>query len=420
LKRIRAAGSSAEPSGGLTPPATRSLAIALVLSMGACARSAPPALAPAGAAMDRFAPLRAYLDREVEAGAFPGGVVLIGHQGRVALSHAFGRYGEDDPRPVTDSTVYDLASLTKVVGLTTAVLLMVARDSLDLEAPVADFLPEFQDPARSPVRLRHLLLHDSGLPAWRPLYREAGDAAGALALALTTPLDTLPGARYTYSDLGAIALTSVVERRQGQPIDGFLERTVFGPLGMRDTRFLPPESWRGRIAPTERDPWRGRVLVGEVHDENAARLGGVSGHAGLFSTAPDLARFAFWLLDGYHGRPATGPAVPWTLVRLFTTRYGEPPESSRALGWDTPSEGSSAGHCLGSRSFGHTGFTGTSIWIDPARALVVILLTNRVHPSRENNAIRRVRPAVADLAVAAVLGPEACPAARVDTVPGPS
>jgi CubicO group peptidase (beta-lactamase class C family) len=269
--------------------------------------------------------------------------------------------------------------------------------------------------------VRHLLLHDAGLPAWRPLYRETSEAAGALTLALATPLDTSPGVRFTYSDLGAVALTAVVERLVREPIDGFLARVVFAPLGMQDTRFLPPRSWRERIAPTERDPWRGRVLRGEVHDENAARLGGVSGHAGLFSTGPDLGRFAFWLLDAWHGRARTGPAVPWTEVRLFTTRYGEPPGSSRALGWDTPSDGSSAGHCLAPGSFGHTGFTGTSLWIDPSRELVVILLTNRVHPTRENNAIRRVRPAVADLAVAAVLGSVACPAAsRVDTAPGPS
>jgi CubicO group peptidase (beta-lactamase class C family) len=339
----------------------------------------------------------------------------------VALSYPFGRYGEDDPRPVTDSTIYDVASLTKVVGLTTAVMALVAQGRLDLEAPVGQFLPEYATDARAAVRVRHLLLHDAGLPAWRPLHLETGDAAAARALALTTPLDTPPGLRYTYSDLGAIALGAVAERQANESLDGFLARAVFGPLGMGDTRFLPPETLRDRIAPTERDPWRGRLLRGEVHDENAARLGGVSGHAGLFSTGPDLARFAFWLLDVYHGRPAAGPPLPWTLARHFTLRHGEPPGSSRALGWDTPSEGSSAGHCLAPGSFGHTGFTGTSLWIDPARELAVILLTNRVHPTRDNNAIRRVRPAVADLAVAGVLGSAACPAAaRVDTAPGPS
>ena len=419
MKRSGRADSSAEPSGGFQPPII--CLAALVALASACGRPAPASPAPARAPGDGFAALRAYLDREVEAGAFPGGVVVVGHQSRAVLTYAFGHYGEDDPRPVTDSTVYDLASLTKVVGLTTATMLLAAHDSLDLEAPVGRFLPEYRDDPRAGVRVRHLLLHDAGLPAWRPLYREANDAAGALALALATPLDTPPGVRYTYSDLGAIALTAVVESRLGEPIDGVLARVVFAPLGMHDTRFLPPKSWRDRIAPTERDPWRGRVLRGEVHDENAARLGGVSGHAGLFSTGPDLARFAFWLLDAWHGRARTGPAVPWTVVRLFTHRYGEPPGSSRTLGWDTPSEGSSAGHCLAPGSFGHTGFTGTSLWIDPARELVVILLTNRLHPTRENHAIRRVRPAVADLAVAAARGSAACPtASRVDTASGPS
>jgi CubicO group peptidase (beta-lactamase class C family) len=379
---------------------------------GAASQSPAPA--------DPFAALRDYLQHEVEAGAFPGGVVVVGHRGRIVFNHAFGHYGEDDPRPTTDSTIYDLASLTKVVGLTTAAMLLVANGRLDLEAPVARFLPEYRDGARADVRVRHLLLHDAGLPAWRPLYREADDAAGALALALTTPLDTAPGTRFTYSDLGAIALAAVVEQVAGERLDALLERVLFLPLGMRATRFLPPEAWRDRIAPTERDPWRGRVLRGEVHDENAARLGGVSGHAGLFSSGWDLARFAFWLLDLYHARPpAAGPAVPWPVVRLFTQRYGEPEQSSRALGWDTPAPGGSGGRCLGPEGFGHTGFTGTSIWVDPRRELVVILLTNRVHPTRENNAIRRVRPAVADLAVAAVLGPAGCPP-RVDMLPGPS
>jgi CubicO group peptidase (beta-lactamase class C family) len=392
--------------------------LSAVLALSACGRGLTP---PSPAPTDQFAVLRAYLDREVEAGAFPGGVLVVGHRGRVVLRHAFGHYGEDDPRPTTDSTVYDLASLTKVVGLTSAAMLLVDRGTLDLDAPVARYLPEYFEGPKAGVRVRHLLLHDSGLPAWRPIFGEASDAAGALALALATPLDTTPGTRFTYSDLGAIALTAATERATGERLDGFLERVLFAPLGMRDTRFLPPDAWRDRIAPTERDPWRGRVLRGEVHDENAARLGGVSGHAGLFSTGPDLARFAFWLLDGYHARPfRSGPAVPWPLVRLFTARYGEPWGSSRALGWDTPSQGSSAGHCLGPASFGHTGFTGTSLWIDPEPELVVILLTNRVHPSRENNAIRRVRPAVADLAVAAVRGASACPPEpRVDTVPGP-
>ena len=174
---------------------------------------------------------------------------------------------------------------------------------------------------------------------------------------------------------------------------------------MHETQFRPSSELLERIAPTERDPWRGRVLRGEVHDENAHRLGGIAGHAGLFSTAPDLAKFARWMLDAYHGRHPTGtePNIPMEVVREFTRRQEIPQGSTRALGWDTPSvQGSSAGTLLSRSSFGHLGFTGTSIWIDPQQDIFVILLTNRVHPTRENNAIRRVRPRVADFIARAV------------------
>jgi len=194
------------------------------------------------------------------------------------------------------------------------------------------------DGLRGQLTLRHLLTHSSGLPAWRPLYREAGSRAEAFQLAETTPFDTLPGARYTYSDLGAIWMTDRVERAYGTRLDSLLERRVFGPLGLTETRFLPPARWALRIAPTENDPWRGRVLRGEVHDENAARLDGVSGHAGLFSSARDLVRFGEWLLAG--GEPV---ALRPGLLAEFTTVQHLPPGSSLALGWDTPSEGSSAG-----------------------------------------------------------------------------
>jgi CubicO group peptidase (beta-lactamase class C family) len=358
----------------------------------------------------RFADLRAYLAAQVDSGAFPGAVAVVGHRGTIVFRAAVGRYGEDDPRPVADSTVYDLASLTKVVGLTTATLLLVADGAVALDEPVQRRVPEFAGDGIARVTVRHLLLHDSGLPAWRPLYQEGEDRAAALALVHATPLEAEPGARYVYSDLGAIVLTEVVERAAGAPIDSLVARRVTGPLAMTRTRYRPPAAWLPFIAPTERDPWRGRIVRGEVHDENAARLGGVSGHAGLFAPADDLVRFAQWLLDAWHGRPVT-PAVPAELVRQFTARQDEPPGSSRAFGWDTPSEGNSAGHCLGPRAFGHTGFTGTSIWLDPDLDLFIILLSNRVHPTRENAAIRRVRPAVADLAVRAVAGDAACPMA---------
>jgi CubicO group peptidase (beta-lactamase class C family) len=217
----------------------------------------------------------------------------------------------------------------------------------------------------------------------------------------TTPLTTEPGRATVYSDLGAIVLTQAVEAVTGERLDRFLDREVFGPLGMTSTRFLPPADWRDRIAPTERSQ-DGTIIRGTVHDENAWKLGGVSGHAGLFSTAPDLARFASWLLEQGWGRAGR---LPPSLVREFTRRQDLVPGSSRALGWDTPSEGSSAGARLSASAFGHTGFTGTSIWLDPEKELFVILLTNRVHPTRENSRIVRVRPRVADLVVDALLQP---------------
>jgi CubicO group peptidase (beta-lactamase class C family) len=204
----------------------------------------------------------------------------------------------------------------------------------------------------------------------------------------------------------ALAYSLIVERVSGQRLDRFLQARLFRPLGMRQTRFRPPRSWLERIAPTEVDTtWRHRLVRGEVHDENAASMGGVSGHAGLFSAAPDLGRFAQFLLrEGREG----GERGDGRLIRAATiagfTRVQQPDFSSRALGWDTPSENSSAGTRLSARAFGHTGFTGTSIWIDPERGLFVILLTNRVYPTRENNLIRDVRRHVADLAVEAVEG----------------
>ena len=330
-----------------------------------------------------------------------------------------GRLGQDDATRPDSNTVYDLASLTKVIGLTTMVMLGVTDGMLDLDAPVVRYLPSFGDSDRTAepsnrriVTLRHLLTHSSGLPAWRPIYQLTSTRAEALAMIDTVSLDTVPGSRELYSDLGAIILTQVVESAFGQRIDTLLAQRVFEPLDMTSTRYLPPASWLGRIAPTENDPWRGRVLRGEVHDENASRLDGVSGHAGLFSSTRDLLRFGEWAIGQTvrrsDGQQQCSPQFPTPLtvspsvLTDFTTRQDLPPGLSRALGWDTPSEGSSAGTMLAPGSFGHTGFTGTSIWIDPSRCLVIVLLSNRVHPTREHNRWGPVRGQVADLVVQAV------------------
>ena len=345
-----------------------------------------------------------FLRQKVAEDAFPGGVLVVGRNGAVAHVATVGQYGDDDPRPVNETTIYDLASLTKVVGLTTATMLLVSDGRLDIERAAVDYVEEFRQPG---VTVRHLLTHTSGLEAWAPLYTETEDAAGALQYIFGATLVSDPGTQYRYSDLGAILLTQIVQRAAGMRLDSLLVEGVFQPLGMSDTRFLPPADLMDRIAPTEQDPRRGRMIRGEVHDENSAHLGGLSGHAGLFSTGPDLARFAIWLLDAYHGRLSTDsrPNLPASLVRQFTARQLGPEGSTRALGWDTPTPGggTSSGRMLSASSFGHTGFTGTSIWIDPERELFIILLTNRVHPTRENRALLPLRGIVADMVVEALI-----------------
>jgi CubicO group peptidase (beta-lactamase class C family) len=342
----------------------------------------------------------------VARGAFPGAVLAVGTRDTVLHTIAVGHYGEDDLRSVTDSTVYDLASLTKVIGLTSATMVLVAEGRLDLDQSLSHFFPELNGKPNAQITIRHLLTHTSGLPAWRPLHLETQSREEAIDSVLGAKLENTPGTAYTYSDLGAITMGLIVEIVSGKTLDEFLTERVFRPLGMKWTRYRPPAEWGERIAPTENDPWRGRVLRGEVHDENAARLEGVAGHAGLFSTAPDLAHFARWILNAYHGdvEPFAGMEIDPSVVRNFVTRQPGPEGSTRALGWGTAYEGSSAGTLLSETSFGHTGFTGTSIWIDPKRDLFIILLTNRVHPTRENSAMSWVRPQVADAVVRAVEG----------------
>jgi len=368
-----------------------------------------PAAAPASLGFDttRLARVIAYLRAEADSGAFPGAVLAVGRHGRLALLQPVGVYGVNDHRPVQPGTIYDLASLTKVVGLTTACMLLVDEDKLALDAPVQRYVPEFIGPMKDHVTIRHLLTHSAGLAADLPLYDSTPTRAAALHAVDTTTLLSPPGVTYRYSDLSAIVLMQVVERLAAEPLDRFLTRRVFGPLAMPATRFLPPAAWRDRIAPTENDTvFRHRLLVGEVHDESAARLGGVSGNAGLFSNALDLSRLAALLLNG--GAWDTLQLIRAETVTEFTRRQSVVPGSTRALGWDTPSDSgySSAGTKLSRHAFGHTGFTGTSIWLDPERELFIILLTNRVNPTRANSAILHVRSEVADLVVDALTHPE--------------
>ncbi len=357
---------------------------------GAEASAAGPTVSDA-----RAEPLRAAIDgvlrRALADSAFPGAYAVVGTRAGVLASGSVGSLDWRERTPPDDRTIWDLASLTKVVALTTAMMQLVERGLVDLDAPVRRYVPEYA--GGDQVLVRHLLTHSGGMPAWRPLYKEAATPEQALAIALATAPDTTPGSRYVYSDLGAIVLGQVVARVSGEPFDRYVRRAIWEPLGMRETMFLPPAELRPRIAPTEVDPWRQRHLRGEVHDENAHALGGVSSHAGLFSTARDLARFARMLLGGgeLEGRRVLDSA---TIARF--TRVADSALSHRALGWETPSGSNSAGTMMSRRAFGHTGFTGTSLWVDPEHDVFVVLLTNRVNPTRENRRIGAVRTALAD------------------------
>jgi beta-glucosidase-like glycosyl hydrolase/CubicO group peptidase (beta-lactamase class C family) len=350
--------------------------------------------------------IRAVLERAVADGAFPGAYAAVGTTEGVLAEFGAGRLDSADATRPDSHTVWDLASLTKVIGTTTAVMQLVESKRVSLDAPVATYLPEWAPGAAAAITVRQLMTHSGGLPAWRPFYKEATSPAEAERQLFAVAPDTTPGTRFVYSDIGFILLGKMVEHVSGMPLARYDSARIFAPLGMQNTRYLPPADWRRRIAPTENDPWRGRKLRGEVHDENAAAFGGVSGHAGLFSTGADLARFARMYL---RGGALDGQRVLAGETVASLTRVQNPALSRRALGWETPTGGNSGGTTMSPQAFGHTGFTGTSLWMDPSRGVFVLLLTNRVNPTRENRKIGAVRIALAD-AVMAVL-PPASPAA---------
>ncbi|HET9065315.1 MAG TPA: serine hydrolase domain-containing protein [Gemmatimonadales bacterium] len=355
----------------------------------------------------RLAPAVATLDSAINAGAAPGAVLAVSVRGE-RFTYGTGHLGIHEPARPDAGTLYDMASLTKVIALTTLAMMAVDEGKLDLDATVVSYLPDFARGLgpKSSVTVRDLLLHDSGLPAHRRLWEETFVRQGAILRTVTSDLVEPPGTEMVYSDLGAITLMTIIEKLYGERIDQLFEERIARPLHMTRSRYLPPRSWRKDIAPTENDPWRGHILRGEVHDENASRLGGVSGHAGLFSTADDLLHFTEWALAGALGRQIAGDPVPPPEFATWTIRQDHPAGSSRGLGWDTPSGRSSAGTIMSARSFGHTGFTGTSIWIDPTRETIIILLTNRVNPTRNTPNFSLVRAVVAD-AVMKSLFPDA-------------
>jgi CubicO group peptidase (beta-lactamase class C family) len=400
-------------------PGLLALAAAAVLA-GACTPPPPPvavptpepepgmqsvtvlAAAPANAA--GFAPgLGAQLDSMATAAiadrAAPAIAMAVGRHGR--LVHLRG-YGAVDWAPgsaaVTDSTLFDLASITKVVATTTAAMILEEEGRLDLDRTVASYLPEITDSTKQGITVRMLLTHRGGLEAFAPLYRTHRGRQQYLEQINLRPLRSTPGTQMVYSDWDLILLQLIIERITGQELDAFVRARIFAPLGMRETGFRPAVP-RDRIAATERDSARGGLIWGEVHDPNAWAIGGVAGHAGLFGSARDLAVFAQMLLNG--GEYGSVRILrPQTIAR-WTAPQG--PGSSRALGWDTPSGESSAGRFFSTRSFGHTGYTGTSMWVDPERGLFVILLTTRVNPTSENQKQAPLRRAVADAVQNAIL-----------------
>jgi CubicO group peptidase (beta-lactamase class C family) len=356
----------------------------------------------------RFAPVRTVLERAIAERAFPGAAYGVLHRDSIAALDAAGRFTYEAGAPaVQPETVFDVASLTKVVATTAAAILLVDRGVFDPEARLGDILPGFvigmaPGSGKERVTLRMLLAHTSGLPAYETLFRNHTTPAALLRATLRLPLEAKPGARIEYSDFGFILLGKVIEVLSGEPLQVFCAREIFTPLGLEATRFCPPRESESSIPPTEDDrTFRGRVIQGEVQDENCFVLGGVAGHAGLFSNVADLLRFAQCILA--QGRTRHGATLfrPET-VELFATRNGTPDGKFRALGWDVPTEASSSGHYFGPRSIGHLGYSGCSLWIDPDQDLAVVLLTNRTWPDRSNNTIRQVRPVFHDAVVEAL------------------
>lgn len=357
--------------------------------------------------MDQSDPITRILCEGIQTGVFPGAVLFARHQGKIRFHQAIGHTSFlPDAFPVQVDTIYDLASLTKPLATASSLLLLVQSERVSLTQTLATILEETKDAPLGQVLLRDLLSHQSGLPAWNPFYQAFPPALpsepefrqqrvqAVLEQILKQPIDRISSLTSVYSDLGYMLLGFVVERVTGQSLATFTQDQIFRPLqssaltfGIQDRK---EEDVLKNIAPTEEDPWRGHLLHGEVHDENAAALGGIAGHAGLFGTAQAVGQVTKSWLDSYTGKPSI---FQGDVFRQFVKAQ---PGTSWGLGWDTPSQPSSSGQWFSPESFGHLGFTGTSIWIDPIRELEVIFLSNRVHPTRENQAIKTFRPKLHD------------------------
>lgn len=357
--------------------------------------------------------LDALLSQATQDGTVPGAVICVAHRGTVRWHQAYGMAALlPTPRPMHCQTLFDVASLTKVLATTTLLLLAQQQQRCSLDAAMQTFYPQTAGRPFGRVTVRQLLAHTGGLPAWMPLYKHLCTAAltaregrsararrqYAVELILQQPLAYTPGAQTVYSDLGFIVLADILERQFQQSLDSMFGQYMAQPLGLQSMGYRPvdassqPREVGALYAATEACPWRQRVLVGEVHDENAWAMGGVAGHAGLFATALDIWRLVHAMLEAAAGRQAWLAAA---LLQSSWQRHTEPAGTTRALGWDTPTPGrSSSGDYFSPDSVGHLGFTGCSLWMDLRRQVTVILCTNRVHPARNATGITRLRPAV--------------------------
>ena len=330
--------------------------------------------------------------------AAPAMAVAIGRYDKLIYIHSYGRLTYADTAPAVDEhTRFDLASLTKVIATTTAAMMLEEQNKLDINRTVASYLPAFNAPDKQTITVRMLITHRGGLEAFAPLWHTLKGRDQYLAAINSRPLAYAPGTKSIYSDWDYVLMGLIVERISGETLDSFTARHIFSPLGMSETGFRPDTVEKRHIAPTEIDSARGLVW-GSVHDENADAIGGVAGHAGLFSTAHDLAIFARMMLNG--GSVGSVRILAPTTIARWTA--AQDAGSSRALGWDTPAPHSSAGRFFSPRSYGHTGFTGTSIWTDPERGVWVVLLTNRVYPTRKNNMHVELRRDISDVVQQAV------------------
>ena len=340
-----------------------------------------------------FSEINNLMEQAISDSVFPGAVLLFGIDDSFLYEKSFGHYTYNKTsQPVKTNSIFDLASVSKVVGTTSAAMILVDRGKLKLDEKVITYLPEFNNNGKDKITVRNLLLHNSGLPAFKKYYDKYSTAKEVINDIMNLKLIYEPGTKYVYSDLGMITLQQVIERISGTTLDQFLKKELFEPLDMNLTMYNPSNKMKQNCVPTEIDDfWRMRLLQGEVHDERAYMLNGVAGHAGLFSTAEDLSKFARMLLNGgvYNGKQIINKKI----IDEWTTKQTK--QSDRGLGWDTRAkEKSSSGKYFSMNSFGHTGYTGTSIWVDKDKKLFVILLTNRVYPTRKNRKIIQFRPVI--------------------------